>query len=169
MTPAPSGIGFGTILSPTTLAPILAERGNTHDRQITIGDAVQVFHVWIHGRESLRRPAVSLPLDETFALRLAVASQFYNYLRGRRPSILPRRLRLTRLQHARLILLLHAYDFYQAGGGPRDIARSLIDVEAAALPAIEWKSSAARRKANRLIRDATDLVRGGYLTLLRGG
>lgn len=134
-----------------------------------IGDAVHVFHIWIHGQEALRRPAVNLPLDDMFNLRLAVAARFYDYLHGRRPSPLPRRLQLTPFQRARLILLLHAYDFREAGGGPRDIARTLIDVEAAALPAIEWKSSAARRKANRLIRDATNLVDGGYLKLLRGG
>jgi len=46
---------------------------------------------------------------------------------------------------------------------------SLIDAENAALPALEWKSSATRRKANRLIHDSVALMNGGYKRLLRGG
>ncbi|VTZ26134.1 conserved hypothetical protein [Methylocella tundrae] len=110
-----------------------------------------------------------LPLDAAFELRIEVMQRFYRRLRGRPAGLPPRALDLTPLRRARLILLLHALDFRLAGAGPRDIAAALIDAEAAALPAIEWKSSATRRKANRLIRDSVALMNGGYRELLRGG
>ncbi|MDR3514001.1 MAG: DUF2285 domain-containing protein [Caulobacteraceae bacterium] len=75
---------------------------------------------------------------------------------------------LTGMQRRRLILLLKAHDVHEAGGGPRDIATALGDGAQARLPAVEWKDSAARRMANRLLRDAIGLVDGGYRALLAG-
>lgn len=116
-----------------------------------------------------RRPAIILPLDASLEIRLEVASRFVRRLQGGAAGPLPRALQLTVQRRTRLILLLHALDFRLGGAGPRDIAASLIDAEDAALPALEWKSSATRRKANRLIHDSIALMNGGYKRLLRGG
>ena len=77
-------------------------------------------------------------------------------------------LQLTSLQRSRLIQLLLAHDVQELGGGPREIATEALGSLQATLPSVEWKDSAARRHANRLIRDARALVNGGYLRLLRG-
>ncbi len=44
----------------------------------------------------------------------------------------------------------------------------VLDSKQAALPSVEWKDSAARRNAIRLIRDSIALVERNYLKLLRG-
>jgi len=134
-----------------------------------VSDASGNLHIWLQDADATRRPALILPLDGMSELRLDIALRLYRRLRGRQTGLLPRGLQLTPMQRARLILLLHAFDFHDAGGGPRDVAAALIDAKEAALPAIEWKSSGVRRKANRLIRDSVALVNGGYLKLLRGG
>jgi len=77
-------------------------------------------------------------------------------------------LQLTPFQRTHLVLLLLAHDVHEAGGGPRDVATEVIRSMQAILPSTEWKDSAARRRANRLIHDALALVNGGYLRLLRG-
>jgi hypothetical protein len=98
-----------------------------------------------------------------------VMNRFYRRLRGRPAGPLPQTLQLTALRRARLILLLHALDFRLAGARPREIAAALIDAREASLPALEWKSSAARRRTNRMIADALALMNGEYRKLLRGG
>lgn len=151
------------------LGTIVVDRVEADGRHLVVGDASGQLQIWLQNADAEQPSAVVLPLDGAFELRLDVASRLYRRLRGRRTTLLPRALQLTPMQRSRLKLLLHAFDFHSAGGGPRDIASALIDAKEAALPAIEWKSSAARRKANRLIHDAITLVNGGYLKLLRGG
>lgn len=94
--------------------------------------------------------------------------RFFRRLGGQRVALLPRALQLTSMQRTRLIQLLLAHDVQEAGGGPRDVATEVIGSLQAALPSVEWKDSAARRHANRLIQDSLALVNGGYLRLLRG-
>ena len=100
--------------------------------------------------------------------RLDVAVSLVRRLRRKHGDLLPARLRLTPLQKARLIQLLHTFDILRDGGGRRDVANEVLNSEQASLPSVEWKDSAARRKATRLIQDATVLVERGYLKLLRG-
>lgn len=113
--------------------------------------------------------AVLLPLDRDFDVRLEAAARLYRRLQGRSAGPTAPALALTAPRRNRLIQLLHALDYRLAGVRPRGIASALLDAEAATLPAVEWKSSALRRKANRLIGDAVTLMRGGYRDLLRGG
>jgi len=113
--------------------------------------------------------AVLLPLDSDFDVRLEAAARFHRRLRGRSIGPPSPALALTAQRRSRLIQLLHALDYRLAGVRPRAIAAALLDAEAATLPAVEWKSSALRRKTNRLIGDAVALMRGGYRDLLRGG
>ncbi len=133
-----------------------------------IGDGSGGLHIWLPDADAVGRLAVIVPPDGVAYLRLDVASRFVRRLQDRRTAFLPRALQLTSQQRARLIQLLHAYDIHEAGGGPRDVSIEVARSKQAALPAIEWKDSAARRLANRLIHDAQALVNGGYLRLLRG-
>jgi hypothetical protein len=133
-----------------------------------IGDARGNIHVWMNERAP-SRPAIILSLDASLEIRIEVASRFVRLLHGGAAGPLPRALQLTAQRRARLILLLHVLDFRLGGASARDIAAALIDAEDTALPAIEWKSSATRRKANRLIHDSMALMNGGYKRLLRGG
>ncbi len=133
-----------------------------------IGDGSGDLHIWLPTADPVGRLAVIVPPDGVAHLRLDVASRFVRRLQDHRTAFLPRALQLTAQQRARLIQLLHAYDIHEAGGGPRDVSIEVARSKQAALPAIEWKDSAARRLANRLIHDAQALVNGGYLRLLRG-
>lgn len=144
----------------------IAEYRNGEDSHLILADTEGTHRFWLHGTETLRRPAILLPLDAAFDLRIEAMGRLYRHLRGRPAGPLPRALQLTTMRRARFILLLHTLDFRLAGAGPREIAAALLDKEAAALPAIEWKSSATRRKANHLIHDALALMNGGYRKLL---
>jgi hypothetical protein len=166
---APFGFETASAFDPLKLGPALADRINSEGRRIVIDDPSGDVHLLLQDASVAQRPALMLPLDGAFEDRLEVALAFYRRLCGERTKLPPRAVQLTPMQRARLILLLRTFDFHQAGAGPREIAAALIDAKQAALPAIEWKSSAAHRKASRLIHDALALVNGGYLKLLRGG
>lgn len=166
--PAPSSFDIKLQISPSALGSPRVERSDPDGGEMLFADESGEVHVRLQDSEAIRRPAVLLPLDDMFELRLDVALQFVRRLRGERASLLPRILQLTQLQRTRLIQLLHAFDVYDTGGGPRDVAAKVLSSEQALLPSVEWKDSHTRRKANRLIHDSVALVERGYLKLLRG-
>jgi len=168
LAPAPPGFEALPPVAPSELGPVVADHLDAEGRRLKIGDGAGDLHIWLPDAEVSGRLAVVVPPDGVAHLRLDVASRFVRRLQDHRTAFLPRALQLTPQQRARLIQLLHAYDIHEAGGGPRDVSIEVACSKQAALPAIEWKDSAARRLANRLIHDAQALVNGGYLRLLRG-
>ena len=167
--PAPAGFDTAIPLDPDVLGAALAERADADGRELVIADGSGELHLRVQDGQAIRRPAVLLPRDSMFELRLDVALRFVRRLGGQRTSFLPAALRLTSFQKRRLIQLLHAFDVHDTGGGPRDVAAEVLTSDHAQLPSVEWKDSHARRKANRLIHDSIALVERGYLKLLRGG
>jgi hypothetical protein len=165
---APSGFHTDGPFDAAVLGPIRADRVNEDGRRLVVADASSDFHIWLQDTDAARRPAVILPLDGAFELRLDMASRLARRLRGRQTTLLPRALQLTSIQRTRLIQMLHAFDIHEDGGGPRDVAAEVLDSEQASLPSTEWKDSSTRRRAIRLIRDSIALVNHNYLKLLRG-
>ncbi|WP_317135208.1 DUF2285 domain-containing protein [Nguyenibacter vanlangensis] len=165
---APVGFGIAQGISgPFVETRDASGRGPT--RVLDISDETGTVSVRSSDPQAFERPAILLPLDTMFELRLDIALRIVRRARGQAVKLLPTALRLTPLQRARLIQLLHAFDIRDAGGGPREVAAEVLSSDQARLPSVEWKDSHARRRANRLIHDATVLVERGYLKLLRGG
>ena len=169
LNPAPTGFEVRLSIDSSALGPALVARVDQDGRGMSFADETGEVHARIQDDNAIRRPAILLPLDDMFELRLDVALHFVRRLRGESAELLPRILRLTPLQRSRLIQLLHAFDVHDTGGGPREVAAKVLISEQARLPSVEWKDSHARRKANRLIHDSIALVERGYLKLLRGG
>lgn len=168
LVPAPEGFDGARHLDLSTLGPFAVDWRNTSGHHLVLADSGGDHYLCLAQAQHGRGLAAILPLDATFDLRIEAVIRLHRRLRGRAAGPLFA-LGLTPQRRARLIQLLHALDFRLAGAGPRQIAAALLDAEAQTLPAIEWKSSATRRKANRLIRDAQGLMNGGYRKLLRGG
>lgn len=166
--PAPAGFDIATSLDPSAFGQPLVEQTDVEGRELVIVDGSGELHIHMQDDQAIRRPAVLLPLDSMFELRLDVALRFARRLSGQRINFLPAALRLSSFQKRRLIQQLHAFDVHDAGGGPRDVAAVVLTSDHAQLPSVEWKDSHARRKANRLIHDSIALVERGYLKLLRG-
>ncbi|MDJ0448813.1 DUF2285 domain-containing protein [Methylocystis sp. JR02] len=167
LTEAPSAFATAPF-SAAAIGPVFDERADADGREIVIRDSSGELHISLRHAEAERHPAIILPLDDMMELRLDVAASLVRRLCRKDVDLLPARLRLTPLQKARLIQLLHTFDILRDGGGRRDIAKEILNSEQARLPSVEWKDSAARRKATRLVQDATALVERGYLKLLRG-
>jgi len=167
LTEAPSGFATSPF-SVSAVGPVVEDRTDAEGREITLRDATGALYVSVRDDEAESRPAILLPLDDMIEARLDVAVSLVRRLRRKHVDLLPARLRLTPLQKTRLIQLLHTFDILRDGGGRRDVAKEVLNSEQARLPSVEWKDSAARRKATRLIQDATVFVERGYLKLLRG-
>lgn len=166
--PAPTGFDIAISLDLDTLGSSLIQRADADGRELVIVDGSDEIHIRMQDDQATQRPAILLPRDSMFELRLDVALRFFRRLGGKRVNFLPTALRLTAFQKRRLIQLLHAFDVHDAGGGPRDVAAKVLSSDHAQLPSVEWKDSHARRKANRLIHDSVALVEWGYLKLLQG-
>ncbi len=167
LTEAPAAFATAPF-SAAAIGPVFDDRADAEGREIVIRDSSGELYVSVKRTEAENRPAILLPLDDMIELRLDVAVSLVRRLRRKHGDLLPARLRLTPLQKARLIQLLHTFDILRDGGGRRDVANEVLNSEQARLPSVEWKDSAARRKATRLIQDANFLVEHGYLKLLRG-
>ena len=167
LTLAPPGFAAAP-LATAPLGAVLADRSDREGRALVISDKSGALHMAWREAGAATHPAIVLPLDDMIELRLEAATNLVRRLRGKRASLDAAGLRLTALQKTRLIQLLHAFDIKQDGGGARDVAREILASRQAALPSVEWKDCAARRKATRLIRDAAARVNRGYLKLLGG-
>lgn len=165
---APAGFQLASAGDPNTLGIVLADRQDADGRELVIGDISGELHIRLRAAEAALRPAVLLPADAAFALRLDVARRFIGRLRGRPMQLLPPALRLRPPQKHHLIQFLHTADVIDAGGGAREVAGLVLKSEQAFLPSAEWKDSAIRRHAIRLIRGSAALIESGYLKILQG-
>lgn len=166
---SPPGLGLGAPFDPATLGEVLAERADANGRELIVRDVSGDVHIWLVDEAAIERPTVVIPRDSAHRLRLDLASRFIRRLLGQRVGLLPPRLRITQLQRHHFIQMLHAADLHQDGGEPRDVAAQILRSTQADLPAIEFKDSAARKRAARLIRQSVMMVNRGYLKILRGG
>ncbi len=151
------------------LGAVMATHADTEGSEIIVTDASGELHIRLVGDGALYRPVFLMPIDAVFELRFDTALHLIRRLRGQRIKLLPAPLRLTPMQKMKLIQYLHAFDVHEAGGGPREVARLVLNSTQASLPSVEWKDSAARRTASRLIKESIALVKNKYLRLLRGG
>lgn len=120
--------------------------------------------VLIDGASAATPAAVLIPIDADFATRAAAATRLWRVVTGRPRG---RQLeRLTRQRRHRLVLTLRALDARLAGVSYRAMAQSLFG--RARIPAgASWKTHELRDRTIRLARAGLNLMRGGYLDLLR--
>jgi hypothetical protein len=165
---APVGFPVSVSFDANALGTLVATRSNDNGQEIVVADASGELHIWVPDNIETRHAAILMPLDTIFELRIDVTLRAVRRLHGQAVELLPSALRLTAYQRTRLVQLLHAFDVHEEGGGPREIASEVLASGQALLPSVEWKDSAARRHANRLIQESLALVNGGYLRLLSG-
>lgn len=72
------------------------------------------------------------------------------------------------LQRQRLTLLLRVFDAWVSGATNRAIGVEIVYPWLAAADAIAWKTTSERRRVQRLVGEARELVASGYRALLRG-
>ena len=120
--------------------------------------------VLIGGTNAAMPAAIVLPLDADFAARADAALRLWRVVIGRPRSRPPEWLPSQR-RH-RLHLTLRTLDGRLAGESYRVIAQSLFG--RARIPAgAGWKTHELRDRTIRLARAGLELMRGGYLDLLR--
>jgi hypothetical protein len=137
-------------------------------RHILLEDAAGPHQLLCLQTDARQRLGVLIPLDADFRVRLDAVRRLHRRLIGLAAGPLPRGWRLTAMQRRRFVLMLRALDGHLEGASYREIARVLLDAEAARWPASAWKSSAARSQIIRLVSEGTAIMNGGYLELLRG-
>jgi hypothetical protein len=169
LAPARRGLKHSLPFDPAALGPILAQRTDGNGRELIIRDISGDVHIWLMDEAAAKHPMVVVPPDGAYRLRLDLASRFIRRLLGHPIGLLPPKLRLTDLQRRHYVQLLQTADLYEEGGEPRDVAARVLRSEQATLPAIEFKDTAARKRADRLIKEAVAMVGHEYLKILRGG
>lgn len=113
-------------------------------------------------------PAISIPCDMAWALRLAAAARLQRVTQGDFATVdgsaFP-----SAYQRARFAQFLNLHDALEAGASSRDLAFSLVFPNHRPLVGAMWKGSGERRHVLRLIAEARRLVTSGYRKLLLHG
>lgn len=167
MDAAPSAYAGGAPLDTDALGAVRAMRAAPDGRHLILADADGDQRLWLRA-EDARTPAVVLPLDEAFEMRVGAALRLLRRLRGEPVGPPPPHLAVTRFQRIRLTLLVNIHDRLAAGASKREIARTLIYPGLDPGPAAAWKASSERRRTLRLCDEARAMVAQGYRLLLRG-
>ena len=107
-------------------------------------------------------PAVLLPLDRLFEVRVAATLHFFRVLTGRNSG--PHLTALSPARRVRLMLALRGLDGRLAGATHREIARALFANDA--IDDRDWISHELRDRTARLVRLGFTMMRGGYRRLL---
>lgn len=112
--------------------------------------------------EEVQHPAVLLPLDQLFEVRMVAALRLWRSLNGRNPG--RDSAALSKARRDRLILGLRALDGRSDGASYREIAASLFGLT----EEIErsWKTHDLRDRTIRLVRFGSRIMKGGYRQLL---
>ena len=107
-------------------------------------------------------PAVLLPFDRLFEVRVNAAIRLWRGLNNRNPG--PNPAMFSKHRGNRLILALRALDARLESATYREIADALFDL--GAMSARSWKTHDLRDQAIRLARLGSNLMQGGYRDLL---
>lgn len=142
---------------PLSLEPVLAAKGDDYVIE-RLGARMRV-HLDSRGTDP---PAVLLPLDGLFEVRVAAVLRLCRALHGRNPGPDPGKLSEARAN--RLVLALRALDGRLDGATHRDIATSLFGANA--VPKRDWISHELRDRTARLVRLGVAMMNGGYRRLL---
>ncbi len=133
---------------------------------ILLGDPDGDHHLVADAIELGQPLAILLPLDDSFHIRAEAALRFQRRLSGRAAGPIPRVLTLTPRHRLRLTRMVRAIDGRSSGATYREIAAVLFN--ASRQSATEWKTSSIRAQTIRLVRDAREMILGGYRRLLAG-
>lgn len=143
----------------------LAEVSTSDGKHLVYARDSYRLRLCVRFRSALPVPAVSIPCDETYELRIAAVTRMH--LIARTNSALPQSAHvMTRNQRLRLTRFLAIHDALEAGASSRDLAYGLIIPNHHRLVGATWKASSERRQVLRLIAQARSLVSGGYRDIL---
>jgi len=142
---------------PLSLDPVLVADGDDYVIE-RLGARMRV-HLDSRGADP---PAVLLPLDRLFEVRVAAVLRLWRALHGRNPGPNPAALSEARVN--RLVLALRALDGRLDGATRHEIARSLFGADA--VPKRDWISHELRDRTARLVRLGVAMMKGGYRRLL---
>jgi hypothetical protein len=161
---APAPPAFTDAQKIGVVTPLFERRADDGEHWIVSDAEDRLPVVLIEGATAATPAAAVIPLDQNFAARAEAALRLWRVVtgqpRGRPPD------RLTRLQRKRLILALRALDGRLAGESYRTIAQVLFG-ERRVPSGSAWKTHDLRDRTIRLVRTGLELMRGGYLNLLR--
>ena len=118
----------------------------------------------IGGAATATPAAAVVPLDQNFAARADAALRLWQAVGGR--PLARAADSLTPSRRRRLALVLRALDAHLAGEAYRAIAQGLFG-ERRVPSGSSWKTHDLRDRTIRLVRTGLQLMRGGYLKLLR--
>lgn len=161
---APAPEFFGAARDIGLFVPTFERRASDGDYWCLHDPAGRLTAVMIGRANSATPAAAVIPLDQDFASRADAAIHLWRRLMGQSRVRIADRLSPQRRQ--RLILALRALDAHLVGETYRVIAQVLFGYSR--LPTGgSWKTHDLRDRTIRLVRTGLDLMRGGYLDLLR--
>jgi hypothetical protein len=165
---APTDFANATVINVAALGEIVADHDASDGRHMVIASPNGLHRLWLREIKPNGSLAVIIPADRNFAQRIAAVTRFERRLRGTVPEQPPPGYRPTAFQRNRLSLLLNLLDAEKAGASRRTMASTFLYRNSAPMDRAEWKGSSQRRRTQRMIDEAKQIMASGYRDLLRG-
>ena len=143
----------------------LAEMSTSVGKHLVYTSDTCRMRLCVRYRAALPIPAVSIPYDETYELRIAAVTRMHLITRASSSTSQGAHV-ITHNQRLRLSRFLAIYDALVAGASSRDLAYGLIFPNHRPLVGATWKASSERRQVLRLIAQARRQVSSGYRDIL---
>lgn len=148
---------------PRPIAPDLPTQAEAEEgRYGVLGTDGSVPFLNMAGRTDAGSMAILLPLDDDLPGRIEAIERFWQMLKARP---VPRDTRMTPYQRQRFRMMMQAADGRAAGASYREITIVLFGERR--VSSEPWKTSPLRAAVIALARNASALISGGYLGLLR--
>ena len=148
---------------PRTIALDLPSQAEAEEgRYGAFGTGSPVPFLNLAGRTDAGSIAILLPLDDDLPDRIEAIQRFWQTLKARP---VPRDTRITPYQRQRFRLMMQAADGRAAGASYREIGIALYGERR--VSSEPWKTSPLRAAVIALGRNASALICGGYLGLMR--
>lgn len=172
LVPAPEGVEGVRLADLAKDRAVEVDIRNGLDRHLVMTGVDGRHRLLVRGAGPDDELACTLIPDDAIDLRAAAAMRLAGLRRTESTTIGRVGDHPSRFQAHRLTLLVRVADHLTAAKAgsmsTRDIAIKTAYSWLVAGRSIEWKSSPERRQTQRLMREARDLVEGGYRNLLRG-
>ncbi|AXB76602.1 DUF2285 domain-containing protein [Novosphingobium sp. P6W] len=167
---APPGSTGAPPLRLEDAGPPLVDRGLANGRHLVLADGDGRHRLWLREPATDGPLACVIPWDEAFGQRLGAVRRLERHLADDRAAMPEGTRRATAFQQRRLNLLLDIVDALGPQSQPPpstyEIAARFVYPRMTIGRGAEWKSSSERRRTQRLIKEALELVEMGYLRLL---
>jgi hypothetical protein len=164
--PAPADVESAGVIDLAALGSILVDYTAADGRHLVVATRQGKARLWVRAPQPTPALVILIPVDKYVVTRAAAVARFAGTLSSKAGEPKPSAFLPSRFQRHRLALLRALLDAEQGGATRREMVIHLLYRNSMLMRRAEWTGSSQRRRAHRMVNQARQLAKQGYLDLL---